>query len=83
MTPTPVGYCLDVDHQLDVNNALIAHDLATPDEPQSAVGLIVAALKLRRERGQPPFTVLSCDNLPGNGEKDPDETNFEGWRVRR
>ena len=50
-----------------MNNALVAHDLVTPDEPQSAVGLIVAALKLRRERGVPAFTVLSCDNLPGNG----------------
>ena len=24
-------------------------------------------LKLRKERGQKPFTVLSCDNMPENG----------------
>jgi mannitol 2-dehydrogenase len=30
--------------------------------------VLVAALKRRRERGLAPFTVLSCDNLPGNGD---------------
>jgi mannitol 2-dehydrogenase len=28
---------------------------------------LAEALRLRREAGVPPFTVLSCDNLPGNG----------------
>ena len=45
------------------------HDLDSPAErPQSAVGTISAALALRRARGLAPFTVLSCDNLPGNGK---------------
>lgn len=35
---------------------------------RSAVGAIVAALAVRRERGLNAFTVLSCDNLPGNGD---------------
>jgi mannitol 2-dehydrogenase len=30
---------------------------------------IVDALARRRERGLPPFTVMSCDNLPGNGDR--------------
>jgi len=34
----------------------------------TAFGLIVAALIRRRNAGVPPFTVMSCDNLPGNGE---------------
>jgi len=46
----------------------VRHDLDDPtDRPQSAVGTIAAALALRRDRGLAPFTVLSCDNLPGNG----------------
>jgi fructuronate reductase/mannitol 2-dehydrogenase len=37
-------------------------------EPESVVpGYLAEALRLRRERGIPPFTVLSCDNLPENG----------------
>ncbi|MBP0650563.1 mannitol dehydrogenase family protein, partial [Mycobacterium tuberculosis] len=35
--------------------------------PQSAAGVIVAALKRRRDRGVPAFTVMSCDNMPENG----------------
>ena len=57
-------------HEKDafLNNPLIRHDLDHPTErPQSAVGLIVRALRARRQRGTCPFTVLSCDNLPGNG----------------
>jgi len=69
LTVTEKGYCLDGTGGLDVKNKLIAHDLAPGglDAPQSAPGLVVAALRLRRERGVPPFTVLSCDNLPMNG----------------
>jgi len=45
----------------------ILFDLAHPDAPVSAPGLIVRALELRREAGVRPFSVLSCDNLPANG----------------
>ncbi len=30
---------------------------------------ILGALARRRERGLEPFTVMSCDNLPGNGDR--------------
>jgi mannitol 2-dehydrogenase len=36
--------------------------------PQTAFGVVVEALARRRQRGLAPFTVLSCDNLEGNGE---------------
>ena len=36
--------------------------------PRTVFGLIVAALARRRMTGIPPFTVLSCDNVQGNGE---------------
>ena len=32
------------------------------------MGLIAEALDRRRKRGLPPFTVMSCDNLQGNGD---------------
>ena len=46
----------------------VVHDLANPQAPKSALGYIVGALALRKERGLPGFTVLSCDNLPSNGK---------------
>jgi len=45
----------------------VRHDLAHADLPGSALGMRVAALRARRAAGLRPFTVLSCDNLPGNG----------------
>ncbi|AWD21410.1 mannitol dehydrogenase family protein [Fuscovulum blasticum] len=38
-----------------------------PNPHRTAFGAIVAALKARRAMEIPPFTVMSCDNLPGNG----------------
>ncbi|WP_333826797.1 mannitol dehydrogenase family protein [Pararhodobacter sp.] len=52
---------------LDAAHPAIAADLAAPHAPQSAVGLVSAALGLRRAAGRAPFTPLSCDNLPANG----------------
>ncbi len=42
-------------------------DLARPRVPGSVIGLLVEALRRRRDAGRPAFTALSCDNLPGNG----------------
>ena len=46
----------------------IARDLRAPTRPRSAIGYLVEALDRRREAGLPGFTVLSCDNMPENGE---------------
>jgi mannitol 2-dehydrogenase len=35
--------------------------------PQTVFGLVAAALDRRRQAGVTPFTIVSCDNLPGNG----------------
>ncbi|MEI6898035.1 MAG: fructuronate reductase [Psychromonas sp.] len=68
MTITEKGYCADpTTGLLDKNNSLVIADLENPTQPKSALGYIVQALKLRRERGIPPFTVMSCDNLQENG----------------
>ncbi|GAB2651184.1 mannitol dehydrogenase family protein [Kribbella swartbergensis] len=47
----------------------ITGDGYRPDNPlgRSVFGVICTALERRRRTGVPPFTVLSCDNLPDNG----------------
>ena len=68
LTITEKGYCIDpASGRLDVTQPRIVHDLENPAEPHSAPGILVEALHRRRERGLPPFTVLSCDNIPDNG----------------
>ncbi|EXJ12976.1 mannitol dehydrogenase family protein [Nitrincola nitratireducens] len=46
----------------------ILADLAQPDAPKTLVGLLCQGLKRRMQAGIPPFTVMSCDNLPHNGD---------------
>jgi fructuronate reductase len=68
LTVTEKGYCYaPATGELDEANPDIVHDLAHPQRPVSAPGIIAAALRLRHERGLIPFTVMSCDNLPSNG----------------
>lgn len=40
---------------------------AAGQQPTSAAGYLVRALRARRSQGLPGFTVLSCDNVPRNG----------------
>src|SRR4029078_13366955 len=69
LTVTEKGYCHDpATGALDLGHPDIRHDIAHPEAPVSAPGLIVRALELRREAGIEPFTVLCCDNLPATGE---------------
>ncbi len=67
LTVTEKGYCRSAGGGLDHLHPDIIRDLATPDRPRSAPGLLVAALARRRAAGARPFTALCCDNLPGNG----------------
>ncbi len=66
LTVTEGGYFIDpATGAFDPTDPEIAADAANPH--RTAFGAIIAALKLRRAAGIPPFTVMSCDNLPGNG----------------
>ena len=68
LTVSENGYCLDAaTRRLDHAHPLILADLARPRVPGSVIGLLVEALRRRRDAGRPAFTALSCDNLPGNG----------------
>ena len=67
LTVTEKGYCYDNDKNLDQSNELILHDIDNINAPKTALGYIVSGLKERKDNHKKPFTVMSCDNLPGNG----------------
>ncbi|MFK7854005.1 MAG: mannitol dehydrogenase family protein [Granulosicoccus sp.] len=68
LTVTEKGYCHNpATGQLNDNHPDIQHDLVH-ELPVSAIGYMVRALQIRRKANLPPFTVLSCDNLPDNGK---------------
>jgi fructuronate reductase/mannitol 2-dehydrogenase len=68
LTVTEHGYCLNRStKRLDPDHALIREDLAHPERPSSAIGIIVEACRRRRDAGRSPFTALSCDNIQHNG----------------
>ena len=54
--------------EFDAEHPLIQPDLPPGATPTTPFGFIVEALRLRREDGTPPFTLMSCDNIPGNGD---------------
>jgi fructuronate reductase len=69
ITVTEKGYYLDLaSGELLLQSPAIAADLVNPAVPRTILGLIVYALRNRQAAGLPPFTVLSCDNLPNNGK---------------
>jgi mannitol-1-phosphate/altronate dehydrogenase len=72
LTITEGGYNIDeASGAFRLDDAAVAADLAGAargQAPRTAFGLIAGALQLRRAAGLPAFTVLSCDNLRGNGD---------------
>ncbi|MDU6411384.1 MAG: fructuronate reductase [Yersiniaceae bacterium] len=68
LTITEKGYCIEPGSgKLDLSHPAIVDDLANPTAPTSVPAILVEALRLRHARNLPPFTVLSCDNIPDNG----------------
>ena len=69
LTVTEGGYNFNaVTGEFMADNKDIQHDLALPNQPRTTFGLITAAIERRRERGRPAFTIMSCDNIQGNGD---------------
>lgn len=67
LTVTEKGYCHDpATSALNTSHPDIRFDLEN-ELPVSAPGYLVRALQRRKAAGVPPFTVLTCDNLPDNG----------------
>ncbi len=68
LTVTEGGYYISPATQsFDPTHPDIVADASAFDAPKTAFGLIAAALQRRRAAGAAPFTVMSCDNIPGNG----------------
>ena len=68
LTLTEGGYYLDpASGVFDANHPDIQADIANPFAPKTLFGMIIKALRFRRKTDMKPFTVLSCDNLIGNG----------------
>ncbi|MEO3386952.1 mannitol dehydrogenase family protein [Mesorhizobium sp. CAU 1741] len=68
LTITEGGYFIDpASGAFDPDNPAIRADAADMAAPNTVFGLILAGLMRRREAGLIPFTVMSCDNIPGNG----------------
>ena len=68
LTVTEGGYNFSpVTGEFDDTNPAVQADLAPGAIPATTFGLITEALVRRRTRGIEPFTVMSCDNIQGNG----------------
>jgi len=69
LTVTEGGYCIDpATGSFNPEHPDIVHDAAHMHAPKGVFGVLLAALKRRRDNGQAPFTVMSCDNIPHNGQ---------------
>jgi mannitol 2-dehydrogenase len=95
LTITEGGYLVNqVTGEFDADDPTIRADLEDGATPRTVFGYVVAGLEARRAAGTPPFTVMSCDNLPGNGDvarrmmtafarlKDPDLADWMDEHVR-
>ena len=73
ITVTEPGYLAGPDGHLDADRDVVVADVdALGADPRAPVGTLparlVAGLLARRAAGAGPVTLLSCDNLPENGE---------------
>ncbi|MDT5343072.1 MAG: mannitol 2-dehydrogenase [Mycobacterium sp.] len=67
LTITGNGYFLNpVTQEFDADHPDVRSDLATSGSYATAWGYLAEALDQRRRAGTAPFTVLCCDNIPGD-----------------
>jgi len=69
-TVTEKGYCCNLQTGELVLNSELQSDLNEVGKkaPKTMLGLITRSLYLRQQRGLPGITLMSLDNIPGNGE---------------
>jgi mannitol 2-dehydrogenase len=68
LTITEGGYNINpADKPFDSSNSIIIDDTQPNDPPKTVFGFIVEALRRRRSNSIAPFTIMSCDNIQGNG----------------
>ncbi|AKO95268.1 Mannitol-1-phosphate/altronate dehydrogenase [Marinovum algicola DG 898] len=66
LTVTEKGYC-QAGGRLDTSRDDIKADLSGDSAPSTAIGILAEGLRRRRTGGAGPITLVSCDNMPGNG----------------
>jgi mannitol 2-dehydrogenase len=54
--------------EFNAGNEAVQRDLSSRGAPETVFGLVIESLRRRRAGGVPPFTIASCDNIPGNGD---------------
>ena len=81
LTITEGGYPVSEDTGEFVATPEIVADLARGAAPSTVFGLVAEALDRRRVGGDPGVTIVSCDNMPGNG--DVARRSFTGFAQRR
>ncbi len=68
LTVTEGGYSVsNATGEFDPSSPELQHDLNTAEAPRTVFGFLTEGLRRRRDAGLPPFTVMSCDNMQGNG----------------
>ena len=69
LTITEGGYYINSGTgEFDTTHPAIQQDIANPANPTTIYGYLLQALAARRRQGTAPFTILSCDNIQGNGD---------------
>jgi fructuronate reductase len=66
LTVTEKGYLRRPDGDLDLDDPAVAADVGGAG-PATPVGQLARGLQARQRRGGQPVSVVSCDNLTGNG----------------
>ena len=68
LTVTEKGYYYTPERNLDFSHPNIKNDLLSNEHVNTPVGYLFAIAKKRLTTADGAFTVMSCDNIPGNGE---------------
>lgn len=69
LTITEGGYNFNpITGAFNFENPAVQYELNHPNEPKTIYGFLTAALRERRKKELPPFTILSCDNIQHNGD---------------
>jgi mannitol 2-dehydrogenase len=68
ITVSEAGYHLDpATKNLALDAPAVRHDIDEPRQPRTMPGVVVEALRQRRDLGMAAFSALSCDNIQHNG----------------
>lgn len=69
LTVTEGGYnVVPATGEFDADEPHVRADLEPGATPTTSFGFVAEALRRRRDRGLPSFTLMSCDNIQHNGE---------------